>query len=81
LKRVLKQVQLEGHLHTFRHTFISQALMRNVPEATVRARVDEDILRLYAHVSDAASRAFIGRFSDGQTNGITPPVGREERTA
>jgi len=81
LKRVLKPLQLEGHLHTFRHTFISQALMRNVPEATVRklvGHVDEDILRSYTHVSNDAMRIAIERFSTG---GMMPPVGGEERTA
>jgi integrase len=58
LKRALKALGLSGHLHTFWRTFISQALMRGVPEAVVRewvGHVDPAILRLYTHVSDEVS--------------------------
>ena len=37
LKRVLKQLGLKGHIHTFRHSFISNALMKGIPEAIVRS--------------------------------------------
>jgi integrase len=60
LKRVLKRLGLPGHLHTFRHSFISAALMGGTPEAVVRewvGHVDRDILRLYTHVANAASQA------------------------
>ncbi|MDZ4683446.1 MAG: site-specific integrase [Planctomycetaceae bacterium] len=66
LKPVLKKVELEGHLHTFRHTYISQALMRGVPEPVVRqwvGHVDPAIIRLYTHVSDEVSQTYIRRFS------------------
>ncbi|MFO1008379.1 MAG: tyrosine-type recombinase/integrase, partial [Planctomycetaceae bacterium] len=66
LKRVLTTLGLRGKLHTFRHTFISQALTRGVPEAVVRqwvGHVDPEILRLYTHVADEVSQAFISRFS------------------
>jgi len=46
LKRLLKKLGLPGHLPTFRHTFISLALTRGVPEATVRkwvGHVDDEI--------------------------------------
>ena len=80
LKRVLSRLKLDGHLHTFRHTFISQALMAGVPEAVVRSwvgHVDPEILRLYTHVSDDVSRGYVDRFSannspkasDGGTRG------------
>jgi DNA replication protein DnaC/integrase len=36
LKRVLEKLGLKGHQHTFRHTFISEALLAGVPEAVVR---------------------------------------------
>lgn len=66
LKRVLKKLGLVGKLHTFRHTYISQALTRGVPEAVVRqwvGHVDPEILRLYTHVADEVSRAYMSRFS------------------
>lgn len=66
LKRVLKKLGLPGKLHTFRHTYISQALTRNVPEAVVRqwvGHVDPEILRLYTHVADEVSQAYVERFS------------------
>lgn len=66
LKRVVKRLELTGHLHTFRHTFVSQALMRGVPEPVVRewvGHVDPEIIRLYTHVSDDLSQQFVARFS------------------
>lgn len=68
LKRVLTRLKLDGHLHTFRHTFISQALMGGVPEAVVRqwvGHVDPANLRLYTHVADDVSQAYLRRFSEG----------------
>jgi integrase len=58
LKRVLKKLGLKGHLHTFRHTFISMALGRGTPESKVRAwvgHVDAEILKRYTHIADAES--------------------------
>jgi integrase len=66
LKRVLSKLSLPGKLHTFRHTYISQALTRGVPEAVVRqwvGHVDPEILRLYTHVADDVSQAYMARFS------------------
>ena len=65
LKRVLRKLALPGKLHTFRHTYISQALTRGVPEAVVRqwvGHVDPEILRLYTHVADEVSQAYVARF-------------------
>jgi len=36
LKRILKRLALPGHLHTFRHAFISRSLTAGIPEAIVR---------------------------------------------
>lgn len=36
LKGVLKTLSLPGKLRTFRHTYVSQALTRGVPEAVLR---------------------------------------------
>ena len=65
LKRVLRKLGIEGHLHTFRHAYISHALSHGVPEPVVRAivgHVDEKVIRLYTHIADArmqhAARVF-----------------------
>lgn len=68
LKRVLKRLGLPGHLHTFRHAFISGALTRGTPEAIVRqwvGHVDAAILKLYTHIADASSQAAMQRLVDG----------------
>ncbi|HUG17653.1 MAG TPA: site-specific integrase, partial [Planctomycetaceae bacterium] len=59
VKRVLKRLSLEGHVHTFRHTFISHALTSGIPEATVRSwvgHVDDKIIRRYTHIADRVSQ-------------------------
>lgn len=56
LKRVLRKLGIEGHVHTFRHAYISHALSHGVPEPVVRAivgHVDEKVIRLYTHIADA----------------------------
>jgi integrase/recombinase XerC len=64
LKRILQKLRLSGHLHTFRHTFISLALTRGVAEATVRSwvgHVDAEILRRYTHIASQESHAAMAR--------------------
>ena len=71
LKRVLKKLGLNGHLHTFRHAFISRALMAGVPEAVVRSwvgHVDRDILQLYTHIADADSQSAIQRLAEAHNS-------------
>jgi integrase len=66
LKGILKKLGLRGHLHTFRHAFISAALMSGIPEAVVRAwvgHVDADVIRLYTHIHDADSQAAMRRLT------------------
>src|SRR5207245_1975003 len=66
LKRVLLRLGLPGHLHTFRHAFISRALTAGIPEAVVRewvGHVDRDILRLYTHIASATSQAAMRRLT------------------
>jgi len=66
LKRLLKKLDLPGHVHTFRHTFISLALMAGTPEAVVRAwvgHVDAETLKLYTHIADVASQAAMQDFA------------------
>src|SRR5207253_1822116 len=66
LKRVLKKLGLRGHLHTFRHAFISFALTQGIAEAIVRewvGHVDSEILKLYTHVHDSVSQAAMQRLT------------------
>lgn len=71
LKRILKRLGLEGKVHTFRHSFISHALIKGTPEAIVRkwvGHVDPEILKLYTHIADEASQAAMQRLSRLETN-------------
>jgi site-specific recombinase XerD len=66
LKQVLKRLGLAGHVHTFRHTFISLALCAGVPEAVVRSwvgHVDPQVIRQYTHVHDETSLAAMERLA------------------
>jgi integrase len=74
LKTVLKQLKLEGHQHTFRHSFISHALTSGVPEAIVRkwvGHVDARIMKTYTHIAD--------RISQNAMSGLFNPNGDEPR--
>jgi integrase len=67
LKTILKQLGLRGHVHSFRHSFVSFAVIRGVPEAVIRewvGHVDPAILRHYTHIADAASRQQMDRLFD-----------------
>ena len=73
LKRLLKKLNIKGHLHTFRHAFISHALSTGVPEAVVRSivgHVDEKIIRLYTHIADQRCQQAI-RSIEQQPDGPT----------
>jgi integrase len=64
LKRVLKKLELKGHLHTFRHSFISHALASGIPEVLVRewvGHVDSETIKLYTHVASDSSMAAMQR--------------------
>lgn len=66
LKRVLKRLGLAGKLHTFRHSFISNALLKGIPVAVVRewvGNVDDEIIRHYTHVHNDASQAAMQRLA------------------
>jgi integrase len=66
LKRVLKKLGLPGHLHTFRHSFISHALTQGIAEAVVRTwvgHVDDQIIRRYTHIADVDSKAAMARLA------------------
>lgn len=67
LKRILKRLGLQGHLHTFRHSFISFAACRNIPERILRkwiGHVDREILDWYFHLADPESQEAMKRLSD-----------------
>lgn len=66
LKRVLKRLGLRGHLHTFRHAFISHALTAGTPHAIVQkwvGHVDPDTMKLYTHINDAASQSAMSKLT------------------
>lgn len=68
LKQVLKSVGLAGHLHTFRHSLITHALLCGTPEAVVRkwaGHMDPDVLKLYTHILDEDSKAHMDRLFPG----------------
>jgi len=69
LKTVLMRLGLRGHLHTFRHSFISHALTSGVPVAIVRkwvGHVDAKTIDLYTHVADKISQSQMDRlFGEG----------------
>jgi len=76
LKRLLAELDLPGHLHTFRHSFISKAIAAGVPEAVVRqwvGHVDQDILKRYIHIADAESQAAMRRLSEPQDSSVNRP--------
>jgi integrase len=83
LKRILRKLNLLGKLHTFRHYFISNALMQGMPEATVRkwvGQVDEEILKLYTHIHDRASQAAMQRLGEANHKELQREENADERT-
>lgn len=67
LKTILVGVRLPGKLHTFRHAFILNALLKGTPVAVVRAwvgHVDQQVLALYTHVHNDASQAAMQRLTE-----------------
>jgi integrase len=66
LKRILKKLSLTGHIHTFRHSFISHALVNGTAEVIVRewvGHIDSDTIKLYTHVARDSSMAAMQRLS------------------
>jgi integrase len=67
LKTILAGLGFEGKLHTFRHAFISNALLKGTPVAVVRewvGHVDQQVLALYTHVHNDASQAAMQRLTE-----------------
>jgi site-specific recombinase XerD len=66
LKGILASLGLKGHLHTFRHSFISHALTSGIPESVVRewvGHLDHDTIKLYTHVANEISQAAVQRLA------------------
>jgi site-specific recombinase XerD len=75
LKRVLARLGLAGHVHTFRHAFVSHALTRGIPEAIVRqwvGHVDAEVIQWYTHIADASSQEAMQRLAN-ETKGRLQP--------
>ena len=70
LKTIIEPLGLPGKLHTFRHYFISNALLNGMPEAMVRkwvGHVDAKIIKIYTHMNDEASRAAMQRLAEANS--------------
>ena len=62
LKKTLESLGLDGHLHTFRHTFVSQAIARGVPVPVVRqwvGHIDPQVTEMYTHMTNKDSRRWL----------------------
>jgi integrase len=70
LKRVLKKLGLDGHLHTFRHSFITIALVNeNISSNVVRkwvGHIDPNVIANYTHVCDDASHGYMEQMYSGK---------------
>jgi hypothetical protein len=83
---VLKRLGLPGHLHTFRHSFISDALINNVPEAVLRSWVGQcaETMKIYTHIANQESRAAMNRFAEanqGRLEQLIRPESVEKSSA
>jgi site-specific recombinase XerD len=70
LKSIIEPLGLPGKLHTFRHYFISNALLNGMPEAMVRkwvGHVDAKIMEIYTHMNDDASQAAMQRLTEANS--------------
>jgi integrase len=68
LKTVLKKVGLPGHLHTFRHSFVSHALISGAEPSVVQewvGHVDPEIMKVYTHIADQHSRKVMRKILPG----------------
>jgi integrase len=62
LQRKLKGLGLTGHLHTFRHSFTSNAIAKGIPTEIVRGmlgHVDRRMLEHYTHISSQTAQQAI----------------------
>lgn len=67
LQRRLPKLGLRGHLHTFRHSFISHAISSGIPPGVLReivGHVDDEILEHYTHIADDRKQLAIQQFAE-----------------
>jgi integrase len=60
LQTVLDELELSGRLHTFRHAFVTHALISGTPPAVVRdwvGHLDPEMIRDYTHIVDNTSKS------------------------
>jgi len=82
LKRVLGPLSLPGKLHTFRHAFISNALIKGTAVAVVKkwvGHVDQHVIELYTHVHNDASQTAMQRLAEAN-QALQQEENRRERT-
>ena len=63
-------------LHTFRHSFISNALCNRTPEAIVRnwvGQIDPETIKLYTHVLDPSSQDAMRRLTEANHARVAQP--------
>jgi len=75
LKTTLKKLGLPGHLHTFRHSFISSTLANGTTESTLRSwvgHVDAETFKTYTHVHDRTSQAEMQRLASKKQAATKP---------
>jgi len=63
---VTEKAEAERYLHTFRHSFISRAIVQGIPEAIIRSwvgHVDHKKLQHFTHIADRESQAAMQRLT------------------
>ena len=68
LKRRLEQLGLGGMIHSFRHSFITNARVAGTPEAIVRqwvGHLDREVTKIYTHILSPDSQAAMARLKGG----------------
>lgn len=84
LKKVLAGLRLPGKLHTFRHAFISNALLKGTATAVVRewvGHVDQQVIALYTHVHNNASQAAMRHLAEANRQPREEEKARDSKEA
>lgn len=74
VKRVVKRLGLSGHLHTFRHAFISNAAIAGVAPDVLRkwvGHVDQATFDLYFHLASDASQRAMSRLDEAKMSPLS----------
>ena len=68
LKKILKQLSLTGRLHTFKHSFVTQAVIDCGIEGDIVRKwvgaLDDAVLDYYVHIADSVSHEAMLRITD-----------------